>query len=178
MTPSFSFDSPRIALLLLATLHLACSAVDPGPIRSDGTGVAEPAPTTDDTGDSPAAPASSSDAAAPSTPTAPSAPSKAPTWTNVYAQYFAATSPGKCGASGCHSSSRGRFKCGTTKDTCYAGLVASRLIDTKNPTASSIANDNTSPLSWFGGNMPGRPTKNQKAHDDISAWVSAGALNN
>ena len=175
-TTSFSFDSPRILLPLVATLHLACSAVDPGPMHSDGTGVAEPAPaeTTDE--NSPAPP--TGDAAAPGSPATPSAPSKAPTWTTVYAQYFAATSPGRCGASGCHSSSRGRFKCGTTQDACYAGLVASRLIDTKNPKASSIASDNTSPLSWFGGNMPGRPTKNQKARDDISAWVNAGALDN
>jgi hypothetical protein len=173
MTTSFSFGLPSIAFVLAATVQVACSAVDPGPIRSDGTGVAEPPNDGTDNGSGDTTPTEEGDAAA---PVAPASPADAPTWTTVYGQYFAATSPGKCGASGCPSS-RGRFKCGTTKDACYAGLVASRLIDPKNPAASSLANDNTSPLSWFGGNMPGRPTKNPKARDDIAAWVQAGALN-
>jgi hypothetical protein len=102
----------------------------------------------------------------------------APTWTQIYPAYFGPGSLGHCGSSGCHSTSRGGFKCGTTQATCYTGLVNAGLIDTSNPSASVLIDVQQSPLSWYGGNMPTNPTTNKKAVSDIDGWVNAGAQNN
>jgi hypothetical protein len=103
----------------------------------------------------------------------------APTWTEIYTGYFAASSLGRCGSSGCHSSSRGGFKCGSDKDTCYQGLVTAGYVDATNGAQSAIADKTQTCLSWFGGggNMPGG-SANAKAAADISAWVQAGAQDN
>jgi hypothetical protein len=103
----------------------------------------------------------------------------APTWTDVYTAYFAASSLGRCGSSGCHVSSRGGFKCGSDKGTCYQGLVNAGLVDATNGAQSAIADKSQTPLSWYGngGNMPGGGA-NAKAAADITAWVNAGAQNN
>lgn len=99
------------------------------------------------------------------------------TWSTVYSRYFAATnSLGGCGAAGCHATSQGRFKCGTTAAECFAGLVAAKLIDPANPSASKLVDVDRSPLVWFGGSMPPKGATNQTATDEIKAWVAAGAL--
>jgi hypothetical protein len=102
----------------------------------------------------------------------------APTWSEIYTAYFAASSLGRCGSSSCHASSRGGFKCGADKDTCYQGLVNVGLVDTTNGAQSAIADKDRTPLSWFGngGTMPGGGA-NAKATADITAWVQAGAHN-
>jgi hypothetical protein len=102
----------------------------------------------------------------------------APTWTEIYAGYFGPSGIGHCGNSGCHASSRGGFKCGTTQATCYSGLVAAALVNTSSPSSSTLIDPQQSPLSWYGGNMPGSATTNAKAVSDIDAWVKAGAQNN
>lgn len=104
--------------------------------------------------------------------------STAPTWTTIYTSYFAAASIGRCGASGCHLSTKSGFKCGSDKTTCYNGLVSSGYVDTKNPAASLIADAQQSCLVWFGGNMPPSNGSSSKAAADITAWVKDGAKNN
>lgn len=118
---------------------------------------------------------SSSDGSAPS----PDAGPAAPTWTQLYAQVFGPGTPGHCsGTGGCHTNTRGGFKCGTSKETCYQGLVAARLIDSANPSASALASEAESPLVWFGGGMPlDNPDPNPEAAALVKAWVLAGAKN-
>ena len=98
----------------------------------------------------------------------------APTWTQIYAQVFGPGTPGHCsGTGGCHTNLRGGFKCGTTKDECYAGLVAAGL---GNGASSPIADPARSPLVWFGGSMPlDDPSPNPEAAALVQAWVAAGA---
>jgi hypothetical protein len=104
----------------------------------------------------------------------------APTWTQLYAQFFGPGTPGHCsGTGGCHTNVRGGFKCGTNKNDCFAGLVAAGLVDPANPSQSSIAIINESPLAWFGGGMPiDNPAPNPAAAAAVKAWVNAGAQNN
>jgi len=102
----------------------------------------------------------------------------APTWTEIYNGYFAASSVGQCGKSGCHSGSKGGFKCGTTAATCYAGVVSAGFINTGTPSSSMLIDKSQSPLEWFGGNMPSSGGSNATAVKDITAWVNAGAPNN
>jgi hypothetical protein len=43
----------------------------------------------------------------------------------------------------------------------------------------SLTNANTSPLSWYGGNMPpSGPANVPQAVSDMNAWAAAGAQNN
>lgn len=102
-----------------------------------------------------------------------------PTWSSLYAQFFGPGTPGHCGDSGCHASARGGFACGTTKASCYAGLVASGLVDAQAPASSPLGDRDTSPLAWFGGGMPAdRPTPNPTAAAAVTAWLAAGAHQN
>lgn len=103
----------------------------------------------------------------------------APTWTQLYNQYFGPATPGHCsGTGGCHTNLRGGFRCGTNKNECYAGLVAAGLIDTASPAQSKLVIDGESPLAWFGGGMPiDNPAPNPAAAAAVKAWVTAGAQN-
>jgi hypothetical protein len=48
-----------------------------------------------------------------------------------------------------------------------------------NGTGSTLLVSGSSPLTWFGGNMPiGGPASNAQAVSDMNAWVAAGALDN
>jgi hypothetical protein len=74
--------------------------------------------------------------------------------------------------------------CGTTKDTCYAGMTSpdAGLINTAVPRRSLIADPVSSPLSWFNpfGPMPmGTPGPGPfpEGRDAILAWLAAGAPN-
>lgn len=101
------------------------------------------------------------------------------TWTKLYTEFFGPGTPGHCsGTGGCHTNIRGGFKCGTNKDTCYAGLVAAGLVNTTNPSASPLASEAESPLVWFGGGMPlDNPDPNPAAAAAVKAWIQAGAPN-
>ncbi|MBX3188360.1 MAG: PQQ-binding-like beta-propeller repeat protein [Labilithrix sp.] len=120
----------------------------------------------------------SADAGAPDAPVTPDA-GPAPTWTQLYAQYFGPGTPGHCsGTGGCHTNMRGGFKCGTTKATCYQGMVDAGLIDTTNGAASSIGIVGQSPLAWLGGGMPlDNDAPNPAAAAAVQSWVAAGAKN-
>lgn len=122
----------------------------------------------------------SSDAAAEASSSNDASTAAAPTWTQLYAQYFAAGTPGHCsGTGGCHTNLRAGFKCGTNKADCYTGLVNAGLIDPANPSQSSIISSSSSPLAWFGGSMPlDNATPNPSAAAAVKAWVLAGAQNN
>jgi hypothetical protein len=111
---------------------------------------------------------------------APPSSGPAPTWTEIYTQYFGPGTPGHCsGTGGCHTNVRGGFKCGTNKADCYQGLLAAGLITPANPTRSPIAADDESPLVWLGGGMPiDDPAPNPAAAAAVKAWVAAGAQNN
>ena len=110
-----------------------------------------------------------------------SVPVAAPTWTTIYATYFAAGTPGHCGNSGCHQTIRSGFKCGTTKATCFQGLVTKGLVTPAAAATSPLGDANQTPLAWFGtgGGMPkDQAVKNTAAAKAVTAWLVAGALNN
>lgn len=103
----------------------------------------------------------------------------APTWTQIYAQYIGPGTPGHCsGTGGCHTSSRGGFKCGTSKSECFAGLVQAGLVTPANGAQSPIGKVGQSPLVWLGGGMPlDDDSPNPAAGAAVQAWVAAGAKN-
>jgi hypothetical protein len=101
-----------------------------------------------------------------------------PTWTALYDKYFGPGTVGHCGNSGCHKTTRSGFACGTTKTSCYSGMVRKGLVDPANPTRSILGDKNTTPLAWFGtgGPMPkDKAVKNSAAAKAVRAWVLAGA---
>ena len=106
-----------------------------------------------------------------------------PTYSELYTRYFAPGTPGHCAMAGCHGDPGHMiWLCGTTKDTCYAGMTSpeARLINLATPTASLIRDPVNSPLSWFNRNgaMPyDRPGPFPEGRDAILAWIAAGARN-
>jgi len=106
----------------------------------------------------------------------------APTYTELFARYFAPGTPGHCATAGCHADpAHTIWLCGATKDTCYAGMVSQGLIDPANPAASAIADPARSPLSWInpGGPMPfDAPGSFPEGRAAILAWIAACAPNN
>jgi hypothetical protein len=107
-------------------------------------------------------------------------PADKTSWTYIYAAYFGPNSLGHCGNAGCHQTARQGFACGTTKDSCYNGLVAKNLIGTSAST-QPLVDLRVTPLSWFkdgSGFMPAdNPEPNDKAAEEIASWVTAGAQN-
>jgi hypothetical protein len=100
----------------------------------------------------------------------PPAASIAPTWSTIYAQYFAVKTEGGCGRSNaCHAAEM------SDAASAYSWLEQRGYIAGPQ---SAIASNRNSCLRWFGGNMPpgGRP--DPRAADELSAWVAAGAPNN
>ena len=114
-------------------------------------------------------------------PCVPPTDGSAPTYTELYTNYFADGMPGHCAKSGCHLTDVHGWACGTTKDSCYQGMVGVGLVDPSNPTASVLANAKSSPLNWINpdGPMPqDAPKPFPAGRDAILAWVAACALNN
>ena len=106
-----------------------------------------------------------------------------PTYSELYTRYFAPGTPGHCAKAGCHGDPDHQiWLCGTTKDTCYAGMTSpdAGLINTAVPRLSRIADPVNSPLSWISPNgaMPfGQPGPFPEGRDAILAWIDAGARN-
>ncbi len=99
----------------------------------------------------------------------------APTWTEIYDNYFADGTPGHCGD--CHANKG--IAVGTTKTSFYNALVSSQLVDLTTPADSVLGLSPGSPLSWFGGSMPkDDPSPNPAAAKAITAWLQDGAKNN
>lgn len=116
------------------------------------------------------------------TPCTPPADDSAPTYTELFERYFAPGTPGHCATAGCHASPGFNvWLCGTTKESCYRGMVEVGLVDPKRPLASLIANTHQSPLSWVNptGDMPfDAAMPFPEGRDAIAAWVAACALDN
>ncbi len=107
----------------------------------------------------------------------------APTWTYVYENYFGPNTPGHCGDPRCHGSPLPRkWVCGTTAESCYAGMVKIGIINTANPTASSLVDPFNSSLVWIDpdyGSMPEDDLDpNPAGAAAVAEWVAAGAQNN
>lgn len=104
----------------------------------------------------------------------------APTYSQLYDDYFALGTPGHCATAGCHADpGHTVWACGATKRECYVGMTTVGLIDPSDPAHSPIASPTLSPLVWInpgGGNMPfDAPVENAAAGQAIRAWVAAGA---
>ena len=114
-------------------------------------------------------------------PCVPAPDSTAPTYAQLYAQYFAPSTPGHCATARCHADpDHTTWLCGGSAATCYHGMVEVGLIDPANPKASMIAST-SSPLSWINstGNMPFDATGSFPAgRDAILAWVAQCAQGN
>lgn len=106
-----------------------------------------------------------------------------PTYSELYARYFAPGTRGHCATAGCHADPLHIiWLCGPTPETCYAGMTSPEagLINTKVPRLSLIADPQRSPLSWISPNgiMPfDRPGPFPEGRDAILAWIAAGAPN-
>ena len=100
------------------------------------------------------------------------------TWTTIYEEAFAPGTPGHCGNSGCHEKTQSGFACGTSASSCLQGMISKGLLDTANPTESTLGSASSSPLRWVNANGV-MPADNKSAEPqlgaDIAAWVKAGA---
>lgn len=110
-------------------------------------------------------------------------PDPPPTYSELYARYFAPGTAGHCANDGCHNGPHYiLWVCGDDKDTCYAGMASENagLINTVAPKLSLIANPANSPLSWINpnGEMPfDSRGPFPEGRDAILAWIAAGAPN-
>lgn len=107
--------------------------------------------------------------------------STAPTYTELFTKYFAPGTPGHCAAAGCHLDASNGWACGTTKDTCYTGMVGIALINPGSPMLSLIGDPKNSPINWVNPNgaMPQDAAMPfPEGRDAILDWVAAGAQNN
>ena len=107
---------------------------------------------------------------------------KAPKYSELFDAYFAPGTPGHCATAGCHADpDHTVWRCGATKDDCYAGMSEIGLIDSANPARSAIVDPRRSPLTWInpdGGNMPlDAQGSNVSAAEALREWVDAGARN-
>jgi hypothetical protein len=150
---------------------VACSAC--------GAAAGEPAEPADPTAPVPpdATPTNS-----PAAPCTPPTEGNAPTYTELFDQYFAVGKPGHCATAGCHADpGHNVWLCGTTKDSCYAGMVQIGLVNPTNPIASLIGDATKSPVAWVNptGPMPfDAAGPFPPGRDAILAWVAACAQNN
>ena len=114
-------------------------------------------------------------------PCVPPAASTAPTYADLYAQYFAPGQPGHCANAGCHNDpGHNEWLCGPDKDSCYAGMVSIQLFDPVHGDRSMIGDPKLSPLTWINptGNMPFDAQGAFPAgRDAILAWVAECARN-
>jgi hypothetical protein len=123
----------------------------------------------------------SSDASQTSTDPCTGVTGTAPTYTQLYANWFATGKPGHCANAACHGGTANIWQCGADKNTCFNGMKGDSLIDTANPKNSRLIDPDTSPLRWFNptGAMPqDNPVANTDGKNAILAWVCAGAQNN
>ena len=111
----------------------------------------------------------------------PAAGVTAPTYTQLFDDYFAMGKPGHCATAHCHADPGfNEWRCGTDKDTCYAGMVQIGLIDPADPAHSMIGDPERSPLAWVNpaGNMPFDAVgPYPPGRDAILAWVANCAPN-
>jgi hypothetical protein len=104
------------------------------------------------------------------------------TWTQLYNGIFGPTGTSSCVAGGgCHTFTQSGFKCGTSKSTCYTGMVNAGLVTPGSSASSStLADPATSPLCGsLGGSMPkGGTCVTSSQVNQIKSWLASGAPNN
>ena len=100
----------------------------------------------------------------------------------LYNAVFGPSGTSSCArGGGCHTHIQSGFRCGTTKVSCYAGLVAAGLVTTgANASSSVIADPMQSPLCGnLGGNMPKVGACVTDAEiGEIRSWLASGAPDN
>lgn len=82
---------------------------------------------------------------------------------------------------GCHTNGQSGFTSGTTKTTCYNGMVSKGLISPgANASSSELVTAGSSPLcGTLGGNMPAVGACVTSAQlTEIRAWLATGAPDN
>jgi hypothetical protein len=104
------------------------------------------------------------------------------TWTKIYGDIFGPSGTSSCTVNGgCHTNTKGGFKCGTSKSTCYTGFVNAGYVTPGSGAASSaLVDPNQSPLcGTLGGNMPQVGACVTSAQiNEIKSWLADGAQNN
>jgi hypothetical protein len=104
------------------------------------------------------------------------------TWTELYNGIFGPTGTSNCSlSSSCHVQSQGGFQCGTSKTTCYGGLVKAGLVTPgAGASSSALVASGQSPLCGsLGGNMPRQGSCVTSAQiAKIEAWLATGAPDN
>jgi len=169
MLVSQSCSSPQVCGWNAAKKYYDC--VD-GPATSDPSGMNPMA-----CGGSPGSSTSSSAASSSS-----SSGGSATTWTELYSTVFGPSGTSNCSRNGgCHTNSQSGFKCGSTKASCYNGMVSSGLVNTGASASSSpLVDPSQSPLCGsLGGNMPkGGACVTASELSQIQSWLGAGAQNN
>lgn len=103
------------------------------------------------------------------------------TWTLLYNTVFGPNGTSNCSANGgCHTAIQNGFKCGTTKSSCYDGLVSAGLVTPGADASSSLlVEPGSSPLCGsLGGGMPkiGKCVSDSQLAK-IEEWLAAGAQN-
>ncbi len=107
-------------------------------------------------------------------------------WQGLYPLYFGPQTVGHCAT--CHSGGLGGFTTGTTADSMYQGMIAAKLLDATDPSASALGIPGKSPLAWYNVPQSGQTTlaglmPQDGANSDpvaaaaVTAWVVSGAPN-
>ena len=96
---------------------------------------------------------------------------------------FGPSGPSSCAGRSCHPTSRSGFTCGTTKTTCYTGLVSAGYITAgASASTSALVDPNQSCLcggSGLTGDMPKSKSCITAAQQtEIEAWLATGAPDN
>ncbi len=104
------------------------------------------------------------------------------TWTEIYDTVFGPSGTSNCSAGGgCHTKNQSGFTCGTTKTTCYTGMVNAGLVTAgTNASSSELVTQGSSPLcGTLGGSMPKTGSCVTAAQiTEIKEWLATGAPDN
>jgi hypothetical protein len=105
------------------------------------------------------------------------------TWTTLYNTVFGPSGSSSCvSGGGCHTSTQSGFKCGTSKSTCYTGMINAGLVTAgASASSSALVSSSQSPLCNVGsfGNMPkGGSCVTASQLAQIKSWLASGAPNN
>jgi hypothetical protein len=104
------------------------------------------------------------------------------TWTQLYDGIFGPTGTSNCAeGGGCHTNNQSGFQCGTSKTTCYTGMVNAGLVTPGASASSSVlVTSGQSPLcGTLGGIMPKGGTCVTDAQiTEIESWLATGAPDN
>lgn len=103
------------------------------------------------------------------------------TWTTLYDTIFGPTGTSNCTGTSCHATGQMGFTSGTTKASCYTGMVNKGLITPgANASSSELVTPGSSPLCGsLGGNMPlVGPCLTDAQLTEVKSWLATGAPDN